>query len=791
MRHRTGSLWIAGCLAGIAGAATPPAPATLADYPPPTAATIADIRAQFAATGVSAALDESTGVATALDGGAGKVSADGCRQHAAALDAVARHAPLSLAVWYYKNRCALALGDTAQAQQAEQTLAVVLRDTLAGIPPDNGATAIEVGGGSDGTALAYASGERLIYSYFDLTDRQAGPLWRIGLRDDASGHERALAFDLLTQRLRLIRDPTLTRSPALRMQSYSRLADSVTKGDTDSDGVLATADWLDGETAASRDKSLAALAAHGTLSSAIVLARYCVPRPQFACTGKAVDHLLDFAEKGYAEPMLVLAYAYLHARDIKRDPAAAKALLQGAAKKIGSGRAYAEYLRLDTDPAAADKDLPTWLREQLVAAAGKGDALAAGLALQLATSGSAPTLDDARLAALQDQASAAGLGYMVQRFKMLRAYAGHDWPATIAAAKALHAMRAPAVLRTQAAALLGDIYLGGDYPGVAADPAAALQWLTAAGQGGSLPAMRTVGLLYSDQRTHRDSMQLAAEWLSAAVLGNDVDALLALAEIAEHDPPGFAPAYADKDERKTFDAAKAAQIYGEIATAMPGTPTARTARRQFAQLLARGHGIARDPDKARAMLTADAEAGDLQSALLLAEMLYSGRFGTADADGARQWLAKIQTKPDGTVAAMLADRLYMGYELPRDRPRALALWQQAAGQGYKPAWNEMAWSLCTATDAAGRDPAQGLDAARKAIAAFPVGGYIDTLAACQATAGDFSAAVATQRRAMAMVDPRSDTYARMHDRLDLYAAHHIYVQPPPDADDGKSHPATP
>lgn len=763
--------------AGTAGGTTPPPP----DLLPPTAQTVAGVRAKLDATATTADYDAVVDVAQELDDGNGKVTAQGCRKYAAALDAATRRMPLSLAMWYFQSRCAEALGAQDRARQSEQAFAVVLREMLAGLPPDNGSTPVLVGSANDGTALVHASGEKIIYSYFDLSNASDGMLWRLGLRDDA-GHERAMAFDILALRLGVLRSPGMTRSPAMRIAAYSASAKTIDAGNKQDDSVPATLDGLDAETKSVREATLARMAARSTLSAAIVLARYCVPRPQQACTGKAIDRLLGYAENGYAEPMLVLAYAYGHARDIPRDQASARTLLQGAAKKIGTGQALAEYLRLDSDPAAVDPTFPQWLLDQLVPAADKGDALAAGLALQVLARAPALKVDDGKLDGLRRQATAAGLGYMVQWQRMAHARATGDGQAAVAAAKDLSAMRVPGAMRMQAEAMLGDAYLDGDLPGVAADPAAALQWLRAAGQDGNAVAMRLVGLLFGSQTTHPDSMQLAAEWLTAANLAGDVDAALGMASIAEHDPPGFATAF-DGKPGPLIDAKKAVELYTDIETRMPGTDAAHTARRQLAQMLVSGTGVERDLGKARALLTADAQAGDPQSILMLAEMLYSGRLGAVDADGAKQWLAKIPPKPEGVVATRLADRLYLGYELPVDRPRALALWKQAVAQGDPSAWNDMAWAMCTAADAAARDPAQGLDAARRAVADAPQAARIDTLAACQATSGDFQAAIASQQKALAMLDSRSDGYARMSERLKLYQSHRIYIEKLPDAAD--------
>lgn len=755
--------------------------APLPEFPAPTADTAAALQARFQAQATLASVDGAVDVVQRLrdandKAGDGKTDIAACRARAVALDAAARHDPFGLAVWYYKRRCAQALGNAAEAAHSEQAFATVLRQMLAGLPPDDGRTAIGLYATADGTALIDASGEHLIYSYFDVSDLQAGLRWRVGLRDPASGRERELSFDLLRNRLKLVHKPSAAEVPLLLVGSFEDLADSFFKDYTQKDGLPATLDALDGMTSERRSALIAQLTKRSDLSSALVLNRYCVAHPDAACTGKAVDHLLDFAEKGSAQAMLALAYAYLRGQDVKHDDAAARTLLLGAAKTLGTGAAFQRYLDLDQDFASDATDLPQWALVQLLTAADKGDALAAGVALQLLGRTDKLQADPARVLALRAQVRTAGLAYMEQRYLLSASAREKAWPEVVQAAQTLYAMHAPDSDRAAAAVRLWTIYLGGNHPGVAPDPVQALQWARTAGMDGNVPAMRYVGLIHADQTHDPESLRLAVAWLLPAARAGDTSAMFALARLAEGDYPALVQA-------GEGNAQLAAKIYRTFAEATPETPEAAQARRALAALMLDGHGTRRDPAGARALLEHDANAGNAGSALALAQDLYGGRFGVRDADGAKRWLDKALAKPEPAVAAQAADLLFLGVALPADQERAIALWQQAAAQGYTVAWNEMAWALCTAPDAAARNPARGLQSIARIAPADRTAGELDTVAACQAATGDFAAAIVSQQQAIAGVEPHTDTAARMRERLGLYQTHRAYLQPPPKASD--------
>jgi tetratricopeptide (TPR) repeat protein len=88
--------------------------------------------------------------------------------------------------------------------------------------------------------------------------------------------------------------------------------------------------------------------------------------------------------------------------------------------------------------------------------------------------------------------------------------------------------------------------------------------------------------------------------------------------------------------------------------------------------------------------------------------------------------------------------------------------------------NNLAWLLATGQDETLRDPERALEIARDlaAQAPEPSPGLLDTLAAAQAAAGDFDAAVHTLERALELADTAGDTGLRaaLSERLRLYRA---------------------
>jgi hypothetical protein len=94
--------------------------------------------------------------------------------------------------------------------------------------------------------------------------------------------------------------------------------------------------------------------------------------------------------------------------------------------------------------------------------------------------------------------------------------------------------------------------------------------------------------------------------------------------------------------------------------------------------------------------------------------------------------------------------------------------------------NDAAWLLATSNDPIARSAADALAYARKAVTATKRqnGGYLDTLAAAHAEAGEFTAAAAAAKEAIALIKEER-LKAECQSRLKLYEANIPYREKNP------------
>ncbi|HVK12282.1 MAG TPA: tetratricopeptide repeat protein [Gemmataceae bacterium] len=90
--------------------------------------------------------------------------------------------------------------------------------------------------------------------------------------------------------------------------------------------------------------------------------------------------------------------------------------------------------------------------------------------------------------------------------------------------------------------------------------------------------------------------------------------------------------------------------------------------------------------------------------------------------------------------------------------------------------NALAWHLCTAPDSNARDGRRAVEIALKAceLTEYKNGGYVDTLAAAYAEAGDFAKAVEWQEKALKAGDIPIKDMAAAKKRLELFKAKKAY-----------------
>ncbi len=244
-----------------------------------------------------------------------------------------------------------------------------------------------------------------------------------------------------------------------------------------------------------------------------------------------------------------------------------------------------------------------------------------------------------------------------------------------------------------ATSALASAYLLGT--GVAADPQQARQLLDKAIIAGDVGAKRKLGeaLIRGQGLTLNADAGLTV--LTAAA-GQDVWAKVSLA--------GFL--MAGKDVPK--DQSRALDLYRQAADA--GNSTALTALATAYQM---GNGVAADPTQARAYFLKAIELGSVGARMKLGEALIKGQ-GLAKDPVAGLMILKAAAEKDVWAKVALAGLLLAGEHLPKDRDRAIQLFQQAANSGNSFAMSALASLYLTGTGVAA-DPARARQLLLRAI----------------------------------------------------------------------------
>ncbi len=184
-----------------------------------------------------------------------------------------------------------------------------------------------------------------------------------------------------------------------------------------------------------------------------------------------------------------------------------------------------------------------------------------------------------------------------------------------------------------------------------------------------------------------------------------------------------------------------------------------------------GRGVETKYLEAAGWYRRSAEQGNSTAQHWLGHLYLSGHGVEKNEAEAFEWFRRAAE--NGNVAAQGdLGRVYAaGRGVEQDSVEAIRWYQKAAEAGPPSLQNDFAWMLATSPNASLRDGTLALEFAEKAVAATrrSNAGFLDTLAAAHAEAGDFAQAVAIQKEAMALL---SDAKSKQDytSRLRLYEA---------------------
>jgi len=709
----------------------------------------------------SVSLNGTFAVLGKIDSGNGHVDTAACEQNAQAIEQALAVNTVGLALWYSAYQCALAL---QQPELAEQRLAVFGALSRYAVTSRHLGAVIDkpihVLSELDVWAFAHASGQQILYAYYDAPGIGRELPLTVALWDAEKKRERILRFDYLDARARLWKDRYLAELPAFRFGVAKGFISTFAKNE----GSIAAAAQELQNVAAGNDpaKRIAALenqGRDGNFAAVIGHAFLCLVPPDSHCAENSVDLLLPWAEKSYAMALVMLAVAYDQGRGVRRNDDNAQKLLKKADERLGEG--YGSIL-FDSLVGLADpqhKRIHPLVRKTLEDLAARGVARAEWTLATFDMEQDKGNLSATRLAQLRHAATAElsdaqqNLGlYLVQHGQHEE---GLRWIQKAAAAD-----------ERKAQIYLAKAYESGD--GVEKDAARARAWYAEAGLSGDLDAMLWMARYYADQPPSKKSRTMQEGWLESAMYKDDVQASLALARLYEQDE-----AHDDSGNVKW-----AAEIYRRLDRAHDNAD----ARRRLAALLVFSDKIEHDPETAHRLLQRDADRGDKKSQAMLGAMQARGVWGDDQKQSGIELLKKLGDGGDVEALIELGAALFYGHE-PRRR-EGLEVWQRAADKDNPTAINNVAWALCTSADPELLDGKRGLELARKIGASDDAPfGFRDTLAACYARSGDYAQAELVEKAALTRVEaqpaPSERTLDRAKARIALYHEHKPYVEAPP------------
>jgi len=275
----------------------------------------------------------------------------------------------------------------------------------------------------------------------------------------------------------------------------------------------------------------------------------------------------------------------------------------------------------------------------------------------------------------------------------------------------------------------------------------ARRWLQGAAEQGHVPAMEYLARSYRRESTDHPDPEQAKIWYERAYAAGAIDALVALAfmyqngEFGEPDPKHAVELFTQ--------AAEAGSSAGQVS---------------LGYLYMTGESLPRDYGKALELFKQAAAQGVPASFLGLGHLYEAGLGVKSDLQSAEHWYRL------GAEAGLLPAQLRLaGLLLRKDDPQrqaeAMSWLARATEQDSPEADNDYAWLLATHKLSELRDGNLAVQLALRAVAKSPSAAYLDTLAAAYAEAGEFADAIATQERALALLD---ETQQALRDELNAH-----------------------